>query len=180
MSSGYLLLPSTKSGRKGRFWFPADRTGQADHFRDLGRDSDTRASSHLVISAYHTAIETPHLTSPVSTYHSALAWCPLHAAAMPPSHQSFQMAQQSPQQQSNSQPSSYGAHHSYNHSFDGSQQQSHSQPAPASYAQSFPNGPVSNPGYARSFGDGAMSNMRQYNEKPQIYTVCPYLMRSVQ
>ncbi|GIZ36728.1 hypothetical protein CKM354_000019500 [Cercospora kikuchii] len=93
---------------------------------------------------------------------------------MPTPHQSFHMSQQSPQQ-SSSQPNghgAYGANHGYNVSFDGNQQQhqSASQPAPATYAQSFPNGPVSNPGYARSFGEGAMSAMRQYNEKPQIYT----------
>ncbi|KAI5357984.1 Putative transcription regulator HTH, APSES-type DNA-binding domain-containing protein [Septoria linicola] len=86
-------------------------------------------------------------------------------------HQSFRAAQQSPQK-SSGQPNghaAYGAHPSYTTSFDGSQQ-SLSQPAPTTYSQSFPNGPVSNPGYARSFGEGAMSAMRQYNEKPQIYT----------
>lgn len=106
---------------------------------------------------------------------------PTAAAAMPTPHQSFHMSQQSPQQ-SSSQPNghgAYGANHGYNVSFDGNQQQhqSASQPAPATYAQSFPNGPVSNPGYARSFGEGAMSAMRQYNEKPQIYTVCEMSVR---
>lgn len=38
------------------------------------------------------------------------------------------------------------------------------------YSQSFPNGPVSNPGYARSFGDGYGPPGR-YTDKPQIYTV---------
>nr|OQO16626.1 hypothetical protein B0A51_16073 [Rachicladosporium sp. CCFEE 5018] len=37
------------------------------------------------------------------------------------------------------------------------------------YSQSFPNGPVSNPGYARSFGQG-YENGRGYGGKPQIYT----------
>jgi len=39
-----------------------------------------------------------------------------------------------------------------------------------SYSQSFPNGPVSNPGYARSFGEG-YGQSRSYQGKPQIYTV---------
>ncbi|KAK5109629.1 hypothetical protein LTR62_006866 [Meristemomyces frigidus] len=43
---------------------------------------------------------------------------------------------------------------------------SHSQPV---YSQSFPNGPVSNPGYARSFGEG-YGRGGVYGEKPQIYT----------
>lgn len=64
------------------------------------------------------------------------------------------------------------ASHNYNTSFDGSQHgQSFGQPAPAPYAQSFPNGPVSNPGYARSFGDQAQRYPMPYaTEKPQIYT----------
>ena len=41
------------------------------------------------------------------------------------------------------------------------------------YSQSFPNGPVSNPGYARSFGaEGYGGPGRNYGGKPQIYTVC--------
>ncbi|CAK4033968.1 Cell division cycle-related res2 pct1 [Lecanosticta acicola] len=80
--------------------------------------------------------------------------------------------QPSPQRTSNSQPNGlpgYGGH-GYNLSFDAGQQ-SLSQPTPASYLQSFPNGPVSNPGFARSFGDQAnMSPMRGYSDKPQIYT----------
>lgn len=97
---------------------------------------------------------------------------------MPPtpqhSHQYSHMAPQaSPQQVSSSQPNglqSYG-NHGYNLSFDSSQQ-SLSQPLPTGFSQSFPNGPVSNPGYARSFGEGAsMKGMRGYNEPAQIYTV---------
>lgn len=80
------------------------------------------------------------------------------------------MAPQASPSQSASQPNglpSYGGH-GYNVSFDGSQ---HSQQA-SGYSQSFSNGPVSNPGFARSFGDQAnMSSMRGYSEKPQIYTV---------
>lgn len=38
------------------------------------------------------------------------------------------------------------------------------------YSQSFPNGPISNPGYARSFGEG-YGPSRNYGGKPQIYTV---------
>ncbi|EME46972.1 hypothetical protein DOTSEDRAFT_69080 [Dothistroma septosporum NZE10] len=77
-------------------------------------------------------------------------------------------------QQSASQPNgmpSY-ASHGYNNSFDGSQHgQSFSQPTPAGYTQSFSNGPVSNPGYARSFGDQAQRYPMPYaTEKPQIYT----------
>lgn len=45
----------------------------------------------------------------------------------------------------------------------------HNQPQ-HSYSQSFPNGPVSNPGYARSFGEG-YGPSRNYPGKPQIYTV---------
>lgn len=75
--------------------------------------------------------------------------------------------------QSASQPNGVPSyHHGYNVSFDASGQQSFSQPAPSPYAQSFPNGPVSNPGYARSFGSQSMrGGMRGYNEEPQIYTV---------
>ncbi|KXT16932.1 hypothetical protein AC579_4733 [Pseudocercospora musae] len=89
--------------------------------------------------------------------------------------QAYQHMAQSPAQ-SNSQPGGLPSYagHAYNMSFDASQhhhQPSLSQPAQPTYAQTFPNGPVSNPGYARSFGEGAMNNrMRGYNEKPQIYT----------
>lgn len=78
-----------------------------------------------------------------------------------------------------SQPGHANGGHSYypSMSFDSSQQQApqqhghaHSQPSAPSYSQSFPNGPVSNPGYARSFGDG-YGGGRGYGEKPQIYTV---------
>lgn len=47
---------------------------------------------------------------------------------------------------------------------------SHSQPMPQPFNQSFPNGPVSNPGYARSFGDPGYPP-QGYGGKPQIYTV---------
>lgn len=70
-------------------------------------------------------------------------------------------------------PSTYG--NSYNMSFESQ----HSQTAP-SYSQSFsnsqssvyPNGPVSNAGYSRSFGEGSYGGSRGYDSaKPQIYTV---------
>lgn len=105
---------------------------------------------------------------------------PSHVVAMPPTPQQsqsyhHQRGMQPSPQQSSSQPNgmpSY-ASHNYNTSFDGSQHgQSFGQPAPAPYAQSFPNGPVSNPGYARSFGDQAQRYPMPYaTEKPQIYTV---------
>lgn len=94
-------------------------------------------------------------------------------AAMPPTpQQSFSHmppagSPQGPSSQPNGLPGGYG--HSYSMSFDsphGQPMHSHSQPI---YNQSFPNGPVSNPGYARSFGEG-YGAMRGY-EKPQIYTV---------
>lgn len=71
-----------------------------------------------------------------------------------------------------------GYGHSYSMSFDSQQgppayphphQQQHPNGQPV-YAQSFANGPVSNPGYARSFGEG-YGPARGYIEKPQIYTV---------
>jgi len=64
----------------------------------------------------------------------------------------------------------YGHGHGYSTSFDSQYNapiQPHGQPV---YSQSFPNGPVSNPGYARSFGEG-YGQPRGYGEKPQIYTV---------
>lgn len=57
-------------------------------------------------------------------------------------------------------------------SFEGSQlsrQQSQSQPMPT-YSQSFPSAPVSNSGYARSFGEG-YGPMPAFGDEPQIYTV---------
>ncbi|KAK5138564.1 hypothetical protein LTR08_000152 [Meristemomyces frigidus] len=87
---------------------------------------------------------------------------------MPPTpQQSFSHMAPAASPQS-SQPNSvpnYG--HGYNMSFDSQ----HAQPMPQQpmYSQSFPNGPVSNPGYARSFGEG-FGGPRGYGEKPQIYT----------
>jgi len=57
---------------------------------------------------------------------------------------------------------------SYSMSFDSQHSAPISNTQPV-YPQSYPNGPISNPGYARSFGDGY--GMRAYGEKPQIYTV---------
>ncbi|SMQ54650.1 unnamed protein product [Zymoseptoria tritici ST99CH_3D7] len=92
---------------------------------------------------------------------------------MPPTpQQSYQhMAQQSPQYQTSSQPAAHSSYpnHGYSVSFDAGQHPA-SQPAP-NYAQSFPNGPVSNPGFSRSFGDQNMKQMRGgYAPEPQIYT----------
>jgi hypothetical protein len=67
---------------------------------------------------------------------------------------------------------STGFSQSFNMPYDGSPHAhppAHNQ-AQHSYSQSFPNGPVSNPGYARSFGEGYGQN-RNYPAKPQIYTV---------
>jgi regulatory protein SWI6 len=65
-----------------------------------------------------------------------------------------------------------GFSQSFNMPYDGSP---HAHPSAQNYqqhtySQSFPNGPVSNPGYARSFGEGYASG-RNYGAKPQIYTV---------
>ena len=65
-----------------------------------------------------------------------------------------------------------GFSQSFNMPYDGSPHAhppAHNQ-AQHSYSQSFPNGPVTNPGYARSFGEGYGQN-RSYPGKPQIYTV---------
>ncbi|KAF2772204.1 hypothetical protein EJ03DRAFT_215359 [Teratosphaeria nubilosa] len=80
-------------------------------------------------------------------------------SAMPPTpNQSFSHAAPAPSPQAHNPP--YG--HGYNMSFD----PSHSQPV---YAQSYPNGPVSNPQYARSFGDGYRRSSYG-GDKTQIYT----------
>ena len=72
----------------------------------------------------------------------------------------------------------YATHnHGYNMSFDASQQQAQAlgQPAPAPFSQSF-SGPISTPGFARSFGDGKKGAMRGFPDNPQIYTVCHHLL----
>lgn len=92
------------------------------------------------------------------------------ATAMPPTpQQSFSHmapAASPPASQSGPQPNGgmpgYG--HNYNMSFD-----SQNGGQAMNYNQNFQNGPVANPGYARSFGDGSFGG-RGY-DKPQIYTV---------
>lgn len=92
--------------------------------------------------------------------------------------QSFVAPQASPQH-SHARPTPHGHglptafSQSFNMPYDGSPHAhppAHNQ-AQQIYSQSFPNGPVSNPGYARSFGEGYGSG-RNYGGKPQIYTVC--------
>lgn len=63
--------------------------------------------------------------------------------------------------------------HGYNMSFDPTQhqQQPAGQVVQGGFAHSFPNGPMSNPGFARSFGDGKKGAIRGGTENPQIYTV---------
>ncbi|KAI7354682.1 apses-domain-containing protein [Hortaea werneckii] len=96
---------------------------------------------------------------------------------MPPTpQQSFSHmppAQASPQGPSSQPPppppQPYG--HGYSMSFDsphGAPSPMHAQSQPV-YSQTFPNGPMSNPGYARSFGDN-YGPPRGYADKPQIYT----------
>lgn len=96
-------------------------------------------------------------------------------AVMTP-QQSFVAPQASPQH-SQARSASHGIptgfSQSFNMPYDGSPHAhpaAHNHPQPQ-YSQSFPNGPVSNPGYARSFGDGYGSR-QNYGGKPQIYTVC--------
>lgn len=96
-------------------------------------------------------------------------------AAMPPTPQASQSFSH-PTAASPNGPNMNGLpsyNHSYSMSFDSQQGQSQPQHHPVQgYSQSFPNGPVSNPGYARSFNDGSFgANMRTQYEKPQIYTV---------
>ncbi len=113
------------------------------------------------------------------------------AAIAPTPQQSFAHMQpavspQGPSAQPTGMPGYYG--HNYNMSFDSQHgplpypppnQHPHPHPHPHQhqpqngqpvYAQSFANGPVSNPGYARSFGEG-YGPVRGYMEKAQIYTV---------
>lgn len=99
-----------------------------------------------------------------------------YIAAMPPTpQQSFHAPAVAPTQAS-PQPQMHpmqGYGHAYSASFD-SQQGAQHPPAPQAQmyggSQSFAsNGPIANPGYARSFGDG-YGHVRGY-EKPQIYTV---------
>jgi hypothetical protein len=110
-----------------------------------------------------------------------LSLCPLalgrrmaNLAAMTP-QQSFAAPQASSQRTQGQQaPHGHptGFSQSFNMPYDGSPHAhppAHNQ-AQHSYSQSFPNGPVTNPGYARSFGDGYGQN-RNYPGKPQIYTV---------
>ena len=109
------------------------------------------------------------------------------AAIAPTPQQSFAHMQpavspQGPSAQPTGMPGYYG--HNYNMSFDSQHgplpypppnqhphphqhQPQNGQPV---YAQSFASGPVSNPGYARSFGEG-YGPVRGYMEKAQIYTV---------
>ncbi|KAK0840271.1 transcriptional regulator swi6 [Friedmanniomyces endolithicus] len=112
------------------------------------------------------------------------------AAIAPTPQQSFAHMQpavspQGPSAQPTGMPGYYG--HNYNMSFDSQHgplpypppnQHPHPHPHPHQhqpqngqpvYAQSFANGPVSNPGYARSFGEG-YGPVRGYMEKAQIYT----------
>ncbi|EMC96341.1 hypothetical protein BAUCODRAFT_471495 [Baudoinia panamericana UAMH 10762] len=86
-------------------------------------------------------------------------------AAMPPTpqHSFTQMVPAGSPQGPSSQPNGAPYGHGYNLSFDS---QLAGQPV---YSQGFPNGPVSNPGYLRSFGDG-YGPVRDYAGKPQIYT----------
>ena len=96
-------------------------------------------------------------------------------AAMPPTpQQSFthMLPAASPQgHQPSSQPNGMPAYgHSHNLSFDSQHSQPMFSQGQPSFSQSFPNGPISNPGYARSFGEG-YGAPRGYGEKPQIYTV---------
>lgn len=85
-------------------------------------------------------------------------------SAMPPSHM---LPANSPQaHQTMSQPHGMPTHahgHGYSLSFDSQQNQ-------PMYSQSFPNGPVSNPGFARSFMNDPRSHDAR-NYASQIYTV---------
>ncbi|KAI7056003.1 apses-domain-containing protein [Hortaea werneckii] len=84
---------------------------------------------------------------------------------MPPA----QASPQGPSSQPPPPPQPYG--HGYSMSFDsphGAPSPMHAQSQPV-YSQTFPNGPMSNPGYARSFGDN-YGPPRGYADKPQIYT----------
>ncbi|RMY54559.1 hypothetical protein D0865_04644 [Hortaea werneckii] len=95
--------------------------------------------------------------------------------AMPPTpQQSFSHmppTQASPQGPSSQPPPPQPYGHGYSISFDsphGAPSPMHAQSQPV-YSQTFPNGPMSNPGYARSFGDN-YGPPRGYADKPQIYT----------
>lgn len=96
-------------------------------------------------------------------------------AVMPPTPQASQSYSHANAASPNA-PSMNGVpayNHGYNMSFDSQHSQSQPPQHPVqSYSQSFPNGPVSNPVYARSFNDGSFGgNMRTQYDKPQIYTV---------
>lgn len=92
---------------------------------------------------------------------------------MTPQH-SFAMQHSPPPNMQHALPQSYSQ--SFSMPYDGSQHahpQSHLQaPQQPQYSQSFPNGPVSNPAYAQSFGDN-YGNGSSFTGKPQIYTVRP-------
>ena len=142
----------------------------------------TQSLLHAITSASRVRISLPqqHCNSHSGTTSCSLLIYPTSMAsiaAMPPTPQQQQSFSHmppagSPQSGHPNGMSGYG--HPYNMSFDGQhghpmQQQQQQQQQPI-YSQSFPNGPVSNPGYARSFGEG-FGGPRGYGEKPQIYTV---------
>jgi hypothetical protein len=106
--------------------------------------------------------------------HTTPSLCTL-APARRMATQSFVAAQASPQH-SHQHTAPHGLptafSQSFNMPYDGSPHahpSAHAHPQ-HTYSQSFPNGPVSNPGYARSFGEGYASG-RNHAGKPQIYTV---------
>lgn len=167
----------------GRWPLRQSRLHLTSHARPdaSSRQHHSTQRTGLVPCASHTAVHDTIPTLSLRRIHSRFACTPAPGRRMASNlvmtpQQSFAASPQHSQAHPTPHGLPTGFSQSFNMPYDGSPH-AHAHPpaqhhAQQQYSQSFPNGPISNPGYARSFGDGYGPSRNNYGGKPQIYTVC--------